>query len=354
MTTMNNNTKSTTFTFRNKFEDRLVTDENRPVFMDAFESFCNLDPDTARKFLWYLTYNVEFLEENLQRLGLTLDLVPSDKVLTLRDELRYQYELLHPEFLAVEVPDECLEAFTALKNHTDAIVANVVYVDCFSNSYIDELSMMQSLDLLESDKENRYFGGLRSLGFSYKEAQYLKPYHMQIHDLLKALYEHNNQNVHSFKNTPFAGLNDRLKDAGIDLPFTLGEEAQGAVEPVNEEAQVAVEPVDETPVEATVEAPNEVQTAEAGSCFRPLTAQAILEHKDVFTSFVKNDDMNALMQIIHLDFNLNKVMVKKEAISKIIEVDAKRREVDQLLHQVATLNRVVATLMFEATEALNN
>lgn len=323
MPTINNNNESKTFTFRSKFEDRLITDKNRPIFTAAFETFCKLSSDTARKILWRLTYNDEFLEKNLRTLGLTLELVPSDKVLTLRDELRYQYELLYPEFLAVEVPDECLEAFTAFKNRTDAIVANVVYRNCLYASYFDALSMRQILDLLESNKENRYFRGLRDIGFSYKVAQYLKPYHMQIHDLLKSLYDHNNQNVNSFKNTPFDELDDRIKDAGIELPYTFGEETQVEVE---SETETLVEATANTAVHATVEAPVEAhneaqaeQPAEANSGFKPLTPEEILEHKDVFTSFVESSDMNILLQIGKLGFDLNKIIDKKEAISKFLE-----------------------------------
>lgn len=317
----NNNSKNgnnTTFTFRNKFENRLVTDENRQIFIATFKSFINLGPDTARTLLWRLTYNlndVEHLEENLQTLGLTMKIVPLGTVITLRDELRYQYELLHPEFLAVEVPDECLKAFTALKNRTDTIVANIVYGNCFYASYFDALSMTKIFDLLKSNNEYRYFRGLRDIGFSYKIAKYLNPYHKQIHDLLKALYDYNHRNVQSFQNTPFAELDNRLEDAGIDLPFTFGEEAQEALEPV-------VEATDDTTVQVPVEVPVEAQAehpAETNSDFKALTPDAILEYKDVFTTFVESSDMNSLIQIRELGFDLNKVIVKKDAIIKLLE-----------------------------------
>lgn len=340
MTTMNNNHENT-FTFRSKFENRLVTDAKRPVFMDSFEAFCNLASDTARKILWRLTYNDdEFLEKNLHELGLTLEIVPLDKVLTLRDELRYQYELLYPDFLAIEVPDECLEAFTALKNHTDSIVANVVYGYCFSNSYLDNLSMSQILDLLGSNKENRYFGGLRSLGFSYKEANYLKQYHLLIRNLLKALYERNPQNIHFFKNTPFDGLDNCLKDAGIDLPFDIEDIPAKA------------------PTKISVETSSEVQDnehpAEADSGFKPLTVQAILEHKDVFTSFVESSDMNILLQVGKLGFDLNKVIAKKEAILEVIEANTKKEMLDKLIQEAESFKEIVEFLMIEATKKLNN
>lgn len=327
MTTMNNHNESTTITFRSKFE-KLLSDENRPAIEAAFEKFCNIDPETtvARDILWDLTYNPEVSFEALQKLGLNQEIISPENVSKLRDELRHQYEKLHNGYLTVDVSDECIPAFEALSKKASPITASMVNELC---SYrLHGRDVPRALFLLKSDKENFFFGGICDIGFNTKEAEYLKPFHMEIHNLLKAMYDCQQD---ASKNTPLDKLGSMVKEAGIELPFDMGKD----------------------PKEASNEAQAE-QPVEADFGFRPLTPEGILEHKDVFTAFIESCDMNLLLQIGRFGFDLNKVISKKEAISKVLEVDAKRREVDQLLQQVATLNRVVSTLMFEATEALNN
>ena len=196
MTTNNtktNNTKANTseITFRNKFAD-LLTDDNRVAIVAAVRKFCGNDvTDYAILDLWNLTCGRQF-SETLEWLDLSEELVGNrSTLLSLRNELRYQYELRHPGFLKLDVPDSCLKAFEALEKRSDAIVANIVYGYCIYHVFLDVDTVQRSLALLSSNEERCYFGGIRNLSthLSYVEAVYIKKFHMEINDLLKALYD---------------------------------------------------------------------------------------------------------------------------------------------------------------------
>lgn len=310
--TKNINTESISFTFRSKFE-KLLNDENRPIITAAFEKFCKLGPDSARCLLWRLTFNTDIASTALVELGLNAEIIPLDKISTFRNELRSQYEQLRSNFLEVDVPSECQEAFASLKNHTDAIVANVVYEHCQSRVYGDEDMINRLLFLLSSDKENHFYGGIRSLYFSYEEADYLKPYHIQIHDMLNALHEHyKNQCGTALKNLPFEGLAGLIEEAGIELPFDFKEVAQEACDEAIEEFLAEMEA--EAPIEAPAEEP-----AQTDSGFKPLTADAIIASKELFDKFVKSEDLNILCQIGKLGFDLNEVVAKKDKITTLLK-----------------------------------
>lgn len=309
--TKNINTENISFTFRSKFE-KLLNDENRPIVMVAFEKFFKLRPDSARNLLWRLTFNDDVASSVLIELGLNAEIIPLEKISTFRNELRSQYEQLHPNFLNVDAPSECQEAFASLKNHTDAIVANVVYEHCQSSVYVGDDMINRLLFLLKSDKENNYYGGIRSLFFSYEEADYLKPFHSEIHDMLNALHEHyKNQCGSASKNLPFEGLATIIEEAGMDLPFDFGEEPTQTADDVIQEFMASTE----------AEVPEE-EPVDAGSEFKELSSKAILENENVFASFIKDDDLNVLFQIGKLGFDLNDVMAKKDKIATLLKAAA--------------------------------
>lgn len=339
MTTIN-----TKFTFRSKFE-KLLNDANRPIITAAFEKFFKLRPDSARDLLWRLTFNADIASAALIELGLNTEIIPFEKISVLRNELRYQYnELVHPNFLGVSAPNECQEAFVVLKNQTDDIVANVVYEHCQSRVYVEEDMINRLFFLLKSDKENHYYGGIRSLFFSYEEADYLKPFHVQIHDVLNALHEHyKNQCASTSKNLPFEGLASLVEEAGMDLPFNFEELPTQTADDVIREFLAETEP------DAPAEAP-----ALTISGFMNLTAEAIISNKDVFTSFMKNDDLNILVQIGKLGFDLNEVVAKKDKIGALLKAAAAEEKAASKLKKAtddmekATNKRLKASLALSA------
>ena len=95
-TTSNMNTK---FEFRTKFK-KLLNDENYASIISAFNQFCSFDSSKALKVLWKMTYSQDTAMEEVYNLGLDCKIIPSEKVLVLRNELRYQYEeLVEDSFL---------------------------------------------------------------------------------------------------------------------------------------------------------------------------------------------------------------------------------------------------------------
>lgn len=354
MTTNNTNAnpcETMEITFRNKFE-KLLTDGNRAAIVSAVKKFCSFNADYAIKSLWSLTCGL-WADKTLERLELSEEIVGD--VTALRNELRYQYELRHPDFLNLDVPSTCLPAFEALKNKTDAIVANVIFGYCISHIHLDANTVQYSLELLSSDAENRYFGGIRSLSarLSYPEATYLKNVHMEIHDLLKALYEDKCQNEVPSGNLPFANLDERIKEAGIQLVPTAAPTAgqkpkrhiSGGSTPAVEVNPQATSSTPGTPCGEMVEAnnvakpgtaipiltvPHEEVSSTASSDaateinpdtgFASLNAPQILRYQEHFNALLSSEALANLIILRDSGFDLNEIIDKEKKISSFLQV----------------------------------
>lgn len=303
MTTTNN----TRITFRTKFE-KYLNDDNRIPITAAVESFCNWESTSALDFLWNfsLAYSTDSIEKLLNELNLNISNIPNADFTLFQNELRYQYKTFNPSFLEITVPTDCKDAFSTLENHTNSIIANVVYEHCKTTIYSDDIDDIDRiLFLLESKEENNYFGGIRSLHFKMDEAILLKPFHMYIHDLLNSLYEHALSENETFKNKPLAGLGDLVKESGMEL---------------SDDIPVVFSP--ETKEKITKAFNEYFSTEESGkdnSKYEPLTPEMILTYKDDFSSYAENDDLNTLVPIGVLGFDLNEVMSKKEKIKHFLK-----------------------------------
>lgn len=270
---INTMTRDTKFEFRTKFKN-LLNENNCSAIINAFNQFCSLDSKSAINMLWGLTYSQNRAFEELNKLGLDFKFIPAEKVLVFRNELRYQYERnVQSYFLQSyqkENDEKISKTFLALTNRTDAIVASVVYNLC--NTVIFNTDVERILFLLKSEKESYYFGGIRVIGFDIAEAEYLKPFHLEIHNLLKAINEY--------------------------IPFYIGEK-EGVV----------VEEKGESNKEITTETPK---------LFKSLTPEEILINRDVFKAYVSKNDMNILVVIANLGYDLNEVMAKTEKIQNFL------------------------------------
>lgn len=297
MTTLNTNSMNTTISFRTKFS-KLLNDETRPIVLQAFKHFCNIDAQTttARDILWDLTYSETSSLEALKLLGLNQELFAVENILKLRSELRYQYEKLHKDYFTSYIPEECISAFNNMAQKTDTIVASVIY-DA-SMYYIQFGDIDRTLFLLSNDKENFFFGGIRELGFSSTEAEYLKPYHMSIHDFLK------------FLNDLHTSTKASLDENSSELPFNYEEVGTTAEEVINDTSE-----------------------------FRRVIAENVVMHRDIFTIFSHSGDLNVLPTIANLGFNLNEVMSKKEKIHNyIVAIEEKEKAEAKLLEAHMNLN----------------
>lgn len=298
--TMTENTYDTNIIFRNKFKKLIQCETEHEVFVEAFRKFLDLKPEEALDMLWKLTYAPAI--NILEKIGLYA-CISDEMFVALRNELRHQYkEIVHPDFLKVDVPENCKNAFDVLSNKSDIITAAVVYERCQYRMYADEYAMNRLLFLLKSDKENHNFGGIRSLEFNADESTYLKQFHEQIHDLLMAMYNNVQQQNRSFQNNAFEGLDKLLEDAGMDLPFRMDDIV----------TEVPQAPIEQPEAEQSAQSHNSV-------VYKSLTAEEIIAHKAVFASFMKDADLNILVNIGQLGFDLNEVMAKKDAISNLLK-----------------------------------
>lgn len=326
----------TKFNLRNKF-GRLVNDENREAISNAFEKLCGLKVDDARNLLWHMTYSADSSDDFAQ-LGLAEDVISFTEVDTICQEFSHQYEKHHPGCFDVTVPDgDCKTAFDALKNKTDSIVAYVVHQHMNVPLYLDAASVSRILFLLKSDSENNFFGGLRSLRFSLEEADFLKPYHVEVHDLLKALYDHKKANSTPDVTKPFADLGKRIAESGMQLapdrvvkpatPVTTATDEADAAEAVEEEFLATVEQAaDEirqkepsfmsvTPEEflANVrQAGKEIRQKKPN--FMAITPETVLQHKDSIQHY-----LNALATLSEIGFNPAEVQAKANQINTLLE-----------------------------------
>ena len=277
------NMTNTKINFRTKFK-KLLKDEDYSIVEEAFKKFCTYEPAIALKVLWNLTYSSNTAVEEVYKLGLDNKIIPEQNFLNFRNELRYQYEQCteYNEFdLSEELIDDenITKAFLDLKNKSDVIVAVIVYEQC--KEILDDSELERTLYLLQSDRDNNYFGGIRSMRFNIEEADYLKTFHMEIYNLLNAL--------NNF------------------IPFftEIEEESEEIVDVQNE-----------------VKEPEEVQSVEPYQIeyeYTALTSREILSHKKSFETLVKENDLNILVVIGQLGFDLNEVMNKIDKIKKFID-----------------------------------
>lgn len=291
-------TETKTFEFRSKF-CKYLNDENRENITAAFSKFCSLDTYDALYLLWELTYKVDAVSV-LEGLNINLDLFPAEKSKVLRNELRYQYENANGTFKErIALKDKVAEAeLEDFKKHTDPIVANIVYEHCIQAVYMSGVERI--LYLLSTEKENTIFGGIRSLRFNKDEAEYLKPLHIHIYEMLKNLYE--NTTSHSIQVKPY-----NKKET-----ITPHKESDDGVKKLAEN-------VDET--KEVIETVNEVSTEKkTNNIFKPLKPLEILEHKDEFSAFVHSDgDLNLLVKLGELGFDLNEINAKKGIIGDFLD-----------------------------------
>lgn len=305
------NVKETTnFNFRSKFKNLLTEDINSSEISGAFEMFCCKKPEVASNLLWYLTYGENSATITFNVLGLDFGCVPT---IQLRNELRYQYNILHPGFLTCELTSQAVkEAYEALKVKTDLIVSNVVYKHCCSKMFLTEYEISRIIYLLTSDDEKNFFGGIRALGFAKEEALYLKAFHKEILNLFKALYDAEQPDS---KNLPFKDVEQLITTTSTE--DSVDNQAEVCVE---DKSKVSAEDQTENsegnlPVESSHKASNQ----DNATNFKSLTAEEILANKDIFTSFAKNNNFESLTLLVTAGFDMNLVISKKVEISDFID-----------------------------------
>ena len=250
--------------FRTKFAKLIMNEAQYHEFLDAFEKFVDLHDKKAFDILWRLTYVNS--SEALSAIGLTN--VPLEMLTILRNELRYQYEQHHPNIFDVEIPENCKEAFSALEKRTDSFTAKVVYKHCCMHTFVARKEQERIIFLLNHSDENYRFGGIRSISFNSAEATYLLPHHELIHDLFTTTLEYQNREVFQ------------------------------KIKPVRPESSVSIA---------------------VSPTFKELSPENILADNVHFAVFALEKNMDTLLHIKEIGYDLNKVITKKEEIATFLK-----------------------------------
>lgn len=336
--------------FRNKFE-KLLTDDNRASITSVFRRFCGFDEKEAIQHLWRLTTGFRFID-TLDELDLSIDFVGD--LTAFRNELRYQYNLRHPNFLDIHAPDYCKTAFDALKNKSDEIVAMIVYRHCKTHAKLDTSEIERTLYLLASDKEDFRLGGIRNLSSDMKadEARYLLPYSEQIGDLLIAL--HTNAELEAvaqgsphtsskdYSDLPFYfGETDKeeeapladvkpsgtaVEDSPVSVPMAENESVKGkttsAVGTTGNDVpnQELPTPASNGTASPNLQEEDDTKTFIYGSSsFEVLNATQILRNQEALLTLFSSEALSILLQLRDKHFDLNEVVGKQAKIMGFIQ-----------------------------------
>lgn len=182
--------------FRPKFRRQMKLSDF--VALKKFQEFFYETLDNHESFfiglLWNATYNPsgekapkKYLE--FYKIFTRFSAQQQEVILS---ELRYQYAQLHTDFLKVDVKGEVIQSYLNLLGVADEITAYKVLQKCIQFSSYQTYVIERCSALLNSPKENVYFGGLRELGFKWLEAYYLKTYINQIRDLFEKVISESN------------------------------------------------------------------------------------------------------------------------------------------------------------------
>ena len=155
-------------------------------------------------------------------------------------------------------------------------------------------SVKHCSELLRDEKENRYFGGLRDLGFNKKSANYLKAFVKEIAQLFEDITAENNA---------------QKDDIVSDFPFVFG----GEDTPVQNGCEVqAIQ--DDVEVHTPREDDVEVQThLEADK--NQLSAVFALQHKTELDNFFK-----ALEEVESIGLTAELILSKRAEIEQLLRV----------------------------------
>lgn len=212
--------------FRNKFQNWLSkTGVPEAIVAMAFTIAMKMDEDSFFWLLWKLSFDV-CREKSLNKLGLTtdetstekdLEFIPNELVQPLRNELRYQYQQVHEEFLSGYDSEEELYNATGKDIIFTAGIIKRLYKYIKNQRDLDKRNRV--IFLLRYGKENLVFGNLfvfsalRELGFTNAESEVLFPKT----GIIASVFE-------KMASKPFAGLGEMIDTSTLpDVPTEVEE-----------------------------------------------------------------------------------------------------------------------------------
>lgn len=175
--------------FRTKFKKLFAS--HLSLLEQLFHSLLYEDPTFIVDLLWKMTYDPNNIIYNKKYISIMASFPVDDskQMLLIRNELRYQYSIVSPNFLDVPENDSIKNSISELSKVCDEIVAFIVYSHCKKFSSYTQEEIERCLYLLKNPNENYSFGGIRTLRFGPTEADYLKPYASIIGNILEAIYK---------------------------------------------------------------------------------------------------------------------------------------------------------------------
>ncbi len=174
--------------FRTKFKKLFSL--HLSLLETIFHSLLHEDPTFIVNLLWKMTYDPKNIiyDEKYISIMASFPVDDSKQMLSIRNELRYQYSIVSPNFLDVPENESIKNSISELSNICDEIVAFIVYKHCKEFSSYTREEIERCLYLLKNPNENYFFGGIRTLKFGLTEADYLKPYASIIGNILESIY----------------------------------------------------------------------------------------------------------------------------------------------------------------------
>lgn len=269
-----------------------------------------------------LTKNSEFKPEGIDADILLLEdeepqsndgknIVDGSKIATLANELRYQYQKMHPTFLQFQCNDErYIEKLNALKK----CMSNNPVLFFRAAEFCERVSKTKPqadycIKLMRSEKANEQFNGLRNMGHNKMFAALLEPYSRQIADLLESMSKVHEEDKllmaePNLGSMPFAGLAEMLQNEGItlsdDKQAQMPEAEQTSIE---EEALALTSPLTET------------ENLEISTNVRNYTQNREL----IETYFSGSYDKETLKALRSAGIDLNEICDKEELIISLFE-----------------------------------
>ena len=237
--------------FRTKFLKKLSeTGVAESIIAMAFSVAMEMDENPFFWLLWKLCFE-PCREKALGELWLTtdeasededMDIIPNELVMPLRNELRYQYQQVHKSFL--EGYDSNNEELYKAMGKDIILTAGICRrLFKYLMTHKSPKDRSKAIFLLNSDREQNVFGGLREIGFTKAEAEVFLPKAGVITSAFEKMVaddtetqKHLAQERAPMTSKPFAGLGEMIDTSTLSDASTEAEEPQDE-EPSQDEAE---------------------------------------------------------------------------------------------------------------------
>lgn len=316
-------------TFRISLSSKFAENISEPIteiFYETYKHLENRRPENIKKILWKMSYNPEkhlpdyglipenaMTEESLisnenSNSSSSNKLVPinSAQIKLFVNELLSNFKKTYPDLLKITLPESCKHSFKNLLNAVDGneLIAYVVYERCLYHLYNSSNEIERTLALLVSNDEKVQFGGIRSISFNRDESNFLKPYHFEIHNLLKDMFKESMETktkIYNSLKTSYECIISRVEPSVIQKPKTIVKSKRNIDNIEN--------------LESVSTNRTKTDTEKAVPVFKAVTPESVLTNLSLFKSI----DFEVLSEFHKLGFNINEIVEKKDSIITLLK-----------------------------------